>query len=94
MAYGDFSVNDITGIGNNDEEMYLKSAHSKAKKMKSESKGKAMAPKYGSDRGADNEKYSQRRDGNVVFSESGSTSDEKKIQGQALPNTRMYSYLE
>lgn len=94
MAYGDFSVNDITGIGNNDEEMYLKSAHGKAKKIKGESKGKAMAPKYGSERGADNEKYSQRRDGSVVFSASGPTSDEKKLQGQALPDKRMYSYLE
>lgn len=85
---------DLTSEGVNNQDEILETMHERSTKKMGKTKGQAHKPTYGSDRGEDNEKYSSRRDGNIIYSGSGETPDERKLKSQALPNTRMYTYLE
>ena len=78
-------VNDITSVGANDEQEYLKTEHMQAKKVRGKVRGHNAKNNYGDDDGQDNAMYSQRGTG---------TSDEKKLEKQAKPNDRMYMYVQ
>lgn len=78
-------TNDVTSVGNNDEELYLEGIHEKATKKTGKVPGKKAANNYGDSAGKDNAKYSERGTWN---------SDDKKLAAQAKPDDRRYMYLQ
>lgn len=68
----------------NDHEEYLMTGRSSAKRKVSAEKGIKEEPKYGADKGSSNPEYRERGAGK---------SDDERLNSQALPNTRDYSYF-
>ena len=84
-SYGHSTVNDVTSVGVNREGDYLRVIHEGATKKKGSVKQDKKAQNYGNSTGGDNSEYSQRGTW---------TDDDKKLSSQAMPNDRMYSYLQ
>lgn len=95
-SYGEGSIgsvrtNDLTSVGVNDENEILETAHESARHLKGETKGKLEKPRYGSEKGDDNERYESRRDSTNF---QGLTSDQKKLEKQRKPDDRKYMYAQ
>ena len=100
-AYGQRSIgaqngyNDLTSEGVNDEQEILETMHERADKKVGKVPGSKQQANYGSSRGENNRIYDHRGDPDVIMDRDVSiTPDDKKLNGQAMPNDRMYSYLQ
>ncbi len=81
----------VRSEGVNDENDILETAHEKARHLKGETKGKPEKPRYGSEKGKDNQRYESRRDSTNF---DGATPDQKKLDKQRKPDDRNYMYAQ
>lgn len=83
----------------NNPERYLRSGRNSMKREMGETKGSKMKPEYGTRNKPDvakNMDKNDKRSSDARYADRGdqSTPDDKKLNQQNLPNTRMYTYVQ